>query len=373
MRWNTRCEKLDRSSYEAAMSPLDDAPVPAPVSGTGARIRAAKDRIIRIWESRARRAIGILEHRHRHRVVNSLPEYLEQLADALATGNAGNEMTDRTAAEHGAQRVKLGGYTIPSASSSTSTRSCAPSSSRSWSAINPSTRRTATAFSARSARRFSGPAPSSSASRASRASRSSSRASGPARRPRASSRDRRTGSSASIAPHFDDTAFEVFTKGHDHAEALRTIGILSFLSVPLLARGRILGTLTFGSHDPSRSYGAKDLAFARELAHRTAIAIDNAQLYQQGRRAISLRDEILAIVSHDLRNPLSAILNAVELIKRVQLDRRGAPRVDLGRQRGRPGDHLLVPAAEGRGGERRAGLVTVGHSRSHTRSATIGR
>jgi signal transduction histidine kinase len=47
---------------------------------------------------------------------------------------------------------------------------------------------------------------------------------------------------------------------------------------------------------------------AEELARRAATAIDNACLYEQAQRAVRSRDEMLAIVSHDLRTPLSAIM-----------------------------------------------------------------
>ncbi|UQA59171.1 ATP-binding protein [Polyangium aurulentum] len=122
-----------------------------------------------------------------------------------------------------------------------------------------------------------------------------------------------------LVPDFDHAAYEVFTKNREHAEVLRAIGMKTFLSVPLTARGRTFGTLTFGSADPARTYGAKDLTFAREFARRAAFAIDNARLYQQGKKALDLREEVLAIVSHDLKDPLHAIASSVELMKRVQL------------------------------------------------------
>jgi signal transduction histidine kinase len=62
----------------------------------------------------------------------------------------------------------------------------------------------------------------------------------------------------------------------------------------------------------SRGYSRDDLALSTELAHRLALALDNAQLYDEARRAVQVRDDVLAIVSHDLRNPLSTILTSTE-------------------------------------------------------------
>ncbi|WP_242332892.1 MULTISPECIES: ATP-binding protein [Anaeromyxobacter] len=96
-------------------------------------------------------------------------------------------------------------------------------------------------------------------------------------------------------------------------ELLRRVGVRSFMSVPLRARDRVLGTMDFGIAGSSRRFDAEDLGVATELARRCALAIDNARLYQQAQDAIRARDDTLAIVSHDLRNPLSAIRMAASV------------------------------------------------------------
>jgi PAS domain S-box-containing protein len=60
---------------------------------------------------------------------------------------------------------------------------------------------------------------------------------------------------------------------------MRALGLESVMVVPLIARGRVLGRVTFISSDPRRRFGPSDLALARELARRAAVAIDNARLY----------------------------------------------------------------------------------------------
>jgi PAS domain S-box-containing protein len=97
-------------------------------------------------------------------------------------------------------------------------------------------------------------------------------------------------------------------------ERVRRLGFRFYLVVPLQARERTLGVLTLASTDPSRSFGPTDLALAEETARRAGMAIDNARLYQQAQRAIRARDDLLAIVSHDLRNPLSLTLMNADLL-----------------------------------------------------------
>ena len=97
------------------------------------------------------------------------------------------------------------------------------------------------------------------------------------------------------------------TQHPEHLRLLLALGPRSYMTTPLRARGRTLGAMAFIATGESRDYTQRDLAFAEQLAGRAAMAVDNARLYGEAQRATSARDEILGIVSHDLRNPLSAI------------------------------------------------------------------
>ena len=106
----------------------------------------------------------------------------------------------------------------------------------------------------------------------------------------------------------DVTAPRVLAQGPEHLRALRAAGLTSLIAVPLLMRGNPLGVLLFGSSNPDRVYGQDDLRWAEPLADRAAVAIENARLYRASVEATHRRDQVLGVVAHDLRNPLSTIL-----------------------------------------------------------------
>ena len=102
-----------------------------------------------------------------------------------------------------------------------------------------------------------------------------------------------------------------------HVEDARALGIHSLMWVPLVARGRTLGGFTFGSRSSARTFSAKDLALAEELAQRAAIAVDNARLYREARLAVAVRDEFLSIAAHELRTPCTSLLLGVQSLRRM--------------------------------------------------------
>jgi signal transduction histidine kinase len=98
----------------------------------------------------------------------------------------------------------------------------------------------------------------------------------------------------------------------DRLRLLSQLGMHSYISAPLATRDRLLGTITLFTEAP-RVFDADDALMAEDLAHRAATAIDHARLYEDALRAARARDEMLAIVTHDLRTPLSAIMTAAAL------------------------------------------------------------
>jgi PAS domain S-box-containing protein len=89
----------------------------------------------------------------------------------------------------------------------------------------------------------------------------------------------------------------------------------SGMLVPLLAKDRLLGTMALFAYASGRRYVEADLTQAQHIARQAALSIDNARLYREAQRAIRIRDDVLAVVSHDLRNPVTAIqMTAAQLL-----------------------------------------------------------
>jgi PAS domain S-box-containing protein len=116
---------------------------------------------------------------------------------------------------------------------------------------------------------------------------------------------------AEMVEHVTDDDLRVVAQDEHHLDVLRALRVRSCLGLPLVARDRTLGAITLirdGSREP---FSAADLALGKEIARRAALAIDNAHLFRQARRATELRDRVMSIVSHDLRTPLTSISMAL--------------------------------------------------------------
>ena len=108
----------------------------------------------------------------------------------------------------------------------------------------------------------------------------------------------------------------------ENLHILRQLGIGSILTVPLVARKRLLGAITFVSAQPGFSYSPEDVQLAEDLAGRGALALDSAQVYdlalvlrRSAETANRAKTAFLAAMSHELRTPLNAIGGYIELIE----------------------------------------------------------
>src|SRR4029078_6099954 len=78
--------------------------------------------------------------------------------------------------------------------------------------------------------------------------------------------------------------------------------------------------LTFATAESGRRYTDADLALAMDLAHRAAVAVENTQLYQALREPARRKDEFLATLAHELRNPLAPVRNSLQILKMPRVD-----------------------------------------------------
>jgi signal transduction histidine kinase/ActR/RegA family two-component response regulator len=100
----------------------------------------------------------------------------------------------------------------------------------------------------------------------------------------------------------------------------RELGLHSHMGVPLTVRGKTLGVITFLTTESSRRFGSADLRLAEDLSHRAAIAVENARLYGELKEADRHKDEFLAMLAHELRNPLAPIRNALHILRMTPRD-----------------------------------------------------
>ncbi len=126
---------------------------------------------------------------------------------------------------------------------------------------------------------------------------------------------------ATLIPKVTEEMLRAIAHNEEHFRLLRRAGIRSCILVPLRAGHEVIGAITFLTSDSGRQYGAADLATAEEVAYRASIAIENARLYSDVQRADRQKDEFLAVLAHELRNPLAPIRTALQLVRLSPNDR----------------------------------------------------
>ncbi|CAN5322934.1 hypothetical protein BH23GEM2_BH23GEM2_01760 [soil metagenome] len=110
-------------------------------------------------------------------------------------------------------------------------------------------------------------------------------------------------------------------RSSEHMHLLRRLGIRALLTAPLIARGKLLGAITFVSTQTGVSYNQEDVQLAEDLAARAALAVDNAQAYdlalvsqRSAEAANTAKTIFLGAMSHELRTPLNAIGGYMDLL-----------------------------------------------------------
>jgi K+-sensing histidine kinase KdpD len=123
-----------------------------------------------------------------------------------------------------------------------------------------------------------------------------------------------------VIPSFTPTTLWAVTRDETHFRIVRALGLAACMALPLVARGRVLGAITFASTGSGRRYGAAEVALGEALAQRAALAVDNARLYHDAQAAVHARDVFLARASHELRTPLTSAFGTIRMLKKSAAD-----------------------------------------------------
>jgi signal transduction histidine kinase len=129
-----------------------------------------------------------------------------------------------------------------------------------------------------------------------------------------------------------DPAQMAASRQPEHLEALRRLGATSAICVPIHCHGEDIGTMTFAK--TSGTFRPLHIALARTLGHRVGQSVMNGRLYQAVQDANRKKDEFLAMLGHELRNPLGAISNAFAILQsgKVPRDTEGSIQAIISRQ-----------------------------------------
>ena len=151
---------------------------------------------------------------------------------------------------------------------------------------------------------------------------------------------------------FDVPDDALASSAHDqaHLQLLRSLGVRAYVIVPMVARGRVLGAMTFVTAETGRRFGDIDVVMAEDLARRAAMAVDNARLHRESveareavdaalveaetaleeataaeehlreardeaEAALRTRDEFVSTMTHEVQTPLNAIIGYLQLLE----------------------------------------------------------
>ena len=119
-----------------------------------------------------------------------------------------------------------------------------------------------------------------------------------------------------LVEHVDDDWLSAHEEYRDAMPQWRTLDVRGMYVVPLGVGDRTLGAVTLLDlgHAVDR-FAPEARTLAQQFGSAAALAIENSRLYAAARRATSARDEVLAVVSHDLRNPISAIAMCARILR----------------------------------------------------------
>lgn len=135
-----------------------------------------------------------------------------------------------------------------------------------------------------------------------------------------------------IFTEISDPLLSALAGSPDRLTFVRGLKLKSAIIVPMATQHSILGAMTFALTHLGRRYSDFDVDLALQLTTRCALAVENARFYQKEKQAVQARDQLLAVVSHELKTPLTAINLRASLLLRELDDPKVAAQIEAIRQ-----------------------------------------
>jgi PAS domain S-box-containing protein len=136
----------------------------------------------------------------------------------------------------------------------------------------------------------------------------------------------RTGQSY-LVPDITESFLSETVRDQELQSITRALGLRSYIAVPIQLRAKVMGVMTFVAAESGRRYAPADLTVAQDLGQRVGIALENTHLYRELQETDRRKDDFLAMLAHELRNPLAPIRNAVHILRQRDVDDDTASRV----------------------------------------------
>jgi signal transduction histidine kinase/CHASE3 domain sensor protein len=124
---------------------------------------------------------------------------------------------------------------------------------------------------------------------------------------------------AELEPEITPEMLASLSVDDEHRQLLESLGMTSYMCVPLEIRGEVPGTIMFIAAESRRRFDEDDLALAEALSYRASLAVDNSRLHDGAQQAIRGRDEFLSIASHELKTPVTTLQIQIQsFIRKLQ-------------------------------------------------------
>ena len=127
----------------------------------------------------------------------------------------------------------------------------------------------------------------------------------------------------------NETMLRTAAEDEEHLRLIRALGLRSYMAVPLTLGGETFAVLTFATSESGRIFSRAELSVAEDLARRASVSIENARLYQALRDEDRRKTEFIAVLAHELRNPLAPLRSGLEVMRTSGGDHQSVEHVRL--------------------------------------------